>query len=78
MSTPSEYRTWNKKFKNALEQVRGYARKTINWLETVKEKDILQEIEVGAFGMTAAEAVVEQLKLEKIKDEKNGGTKLMR
>ena len=78
LSSPSEDRMWNKKFKNASEQVRGYARKTIHWLETVKEKDILDELDVGPSGMTAAEAVVEQLRLEKTKDEKKRRNKVRR
>ena len=43
LSSPNEYRMWSKKFKNAYEQVRLYASRTLQWLDTVKEKDILQE-----------------------------------
>ena len=60
LSTPGEYRMWSKKFKNAYEQVRLYARKSLQLLDTVKEKDILQELELGPPNMTGAEAVWEQ------------------
>jgi len=75
LSTPGEYRMWSKKFKNAYEQVRLYARKTFHWLDNVKEKDVLQELEVGPANMTGAEAVLEQLSVEHMKDMKSGGTK---
>ena len=66
---------WPKKFKNAYEQVRLYARKNLHWLDTVKEKNILQDIEVEHANMTGAEAVLEQLGVEHMKDMQNGGTK---
>ena len=73
LSTPSEYRMWSKKIKNAYEQVRLYARKMLQWLDTVKEKDILAELEVGASNMTAMEAIIEHLNMERASDMKNGG-----
>ena len=38
LATPGEYRMWSNKFRNAYEQVRLYARKTLHWLDTVKER----------------------------------------
>ena len=64
---------WSKKFKNAYEQVRLYARKTVHWLDTVKEKDILEELELGHVNMTAMEAVMEHLSMERANDMKGGG-----
>ena len=62
LSSPSQYRVWSNKFKNAYEQVRLYARKMLQWLDTVKERDILAELEVGATNMTAMETIIEHLK----------------
>ena len=75
LSSPGEYRMWSKKFKNAYEQVRLYARKTLHWLDTVKEKDILGEMELGHVNMTAMEAVMEHLSMERANDMKGGGIK---
>ena len=75
MSTPSEYRMWSKMFKNAYEQVRLYARKMLHWLDTVKERDILAELEVGAANMTAMEAIMVHLNMEIANDMKGGGVK---
>ena len=75
LSTPSEYRMWSKKFKNAYEQVRLYARKMLQWLDTVKERDILAELEVGAANMIAMEAIMEHFNMEVAKDMKIGGGK---
>ena len=75
LSTPSEYRMWSKKFKTAYEQVRLYARKMLHWLDTVKERDILAELEVGAANMTAMEAIMEHLSMEMANDMKSGGGK---
>ena len=75
LNSPSEYRIWNKKFKNAYEQVRLYARKALNWLDGVKEKDIVSELEVGPANMTAMEAIIEHLNMERANDMKGGGVK---
>ena len=64
LSSPSEYRMWSKKFKNAYEQVRLYARKMLQWPDRVKESDILSELEVGAANMAAIEAIIEHLNME--------------
>ena len=55
---------WSKKFKNAYEQVRLYARKMLQWPDRVKESDILSELEVGAANMAAIEAIIEHLNME--------------
>ena len=75
LSSPSEYRIWNNKFKNAYEQVRLYARKALSWLDSVKEKDIVSELEVGPVNMTAMEAIIEHLNMERANDMKGGGVK---
>ena len=75
LTSPSGYRMWSKKFKNAYEQVRLYARKMLHWLDTVKERDILAELEVGAANMTAMEAIMEHLNMEIANDMKSGGVK---
>ena len=65
----------SRKFKNAYGQVRTYARKCLQWLERVNEKDILDELDVGMGETTAAETGVEHCRLEQTKDAKNGGVK---
>ena len=56
------YRIWNKKFKNALEQARPKSREVITWLETIKEKRIIEtkgddlDDTMGACIMTIAES----------------------
>ena len=35
------YRMWNRKFKNALEQVRENTRRLINWIQSLKEQEVL-------------------------------------
>ena len=42
LSDGKQYRVWNKKFKNALEQARPKSREVITWLETVKEKAVIE------------------------------------
>ena len=36
------YRVWNKKFKNAFDQARPRSREVINWLESVREKKVIE------------------------------------
>ena len=75
LSTPSECRMWSKKFKNAYEQVRPYARQMLQGLDTAKERDVLAELEVCAANMKAMEAIMEHFNMEVAKDMKNGGGK---
>ena len=75
LSNPSEYRMWSKKFKNAYEQVRLYARKTFQWLDTVKEKEILAELDLGPLNMLGMEAILEHMSVDHAKDIKDGGVK---
>ena len=36
------YRVWNKKLKNAFDQARPRSREVINWLESVREKKVIE------------------------------------
>ena len=75
-SAPSEYRMWSNKIKNAYEHMRLYARETLQLLGTVKEPDILAELDVGPANMTAMEGIMEHLSMERANDMKSVGAKL--
>ena len=75
LSTPSEYRIWNRKMRNAWQEVRLHARRTLQWRDTVKEKGIADELELGHANMSAMEAIIEHLNIETANDMKGGGVK---
>ena len=47
---------------------RLYARKTLQWLDAVEEKDIVAEMEVGHVSMTAMEGILVHLSMERAND----------
>ena len=63
------YRMWNKKLKNALEQTKKKSRRILVWLETLKENEVEQEIELGVSGMGRIEAIKEMWKQKTDKGE---------
>ena len=75
LSTPSEYRMWSKKVKHAHGQVRLYARRVLHRLDTVKEKDIQGELQLGHANTTAMKAVAEHVNMARMSDMKGGGTR---
>ena len=75
LRTRSEYRMWTIKLKNEHAQVRLYARKTALWLDSVKERDVLAEMEVRHINMTAMEAIVEPSNIERANVMKGGEAK---
>ena len=49
--------------------------KVLHWLGTVTEKHIQGELEVGHANMTAMEAIIEHLNVERMSDMKGRGTR---
>ena len=59
LHTPSAHSMWSKKSKNSYEKAQSYVRRFLQWLDNLKERVILSELEVGPANMTGAEAVME-------------------
>ena len=57
------------------ENKRVCARNVLRCLDIVKEKDVHVELEIGHHNMTAMEATMEHLKMERAKGMKGGGAK---
>ena len=53
------YRMWNTKLKNAMEQTKKKSRRILIWLESLKEKEVDEELELGKDGMSRMEAIKE-------------------